>query len=256
MPAKSARIGIIGSINTRVSSFESTFLGHSTFFIDASQVAGMLVKKQGVALNLIDEFGKGTSEADGMALLVCTIREMLRRPSNHGSLCLCTTHFVEILKDALLPLSDSRLAVFSMEVMMGPVEQSNCIGIDEKRRKVTHGRVAVSVGSRVSRLLSRNTESEKVHDENIGGIAPDGKAVRTYKLLTGTVCNESRALQCALEAGVPKFLLARAAHVHVAVSSNSAIEKCVATDGNNARIRSCSDIVRSFLSLSFEDGGN
>lgn len=250
VPAKRTAMVLVECIRSRISSFESISHGHSSFFIDASQVAQMLApKKSGRGLYLLDEFGKGTLEADGMALLVAALRELLARPVADAPLCLCTTHFVEILKDPCLPVSDPRLSMFSMEVMTKP---STNLARRSIRPKLLSARDSMSVGTRLSRLVSRvpseaagqgeSDEREQMHS-----------VVRTYRLLPGSVCQESRALQCALEAGVPRFILQRAAHVHSAISGNSVIAHAVATSENNQRIQNCADAVRKLMSIDPSD---
>lgn len=242
---------LIESINSRISSFESVTHGHSSFFMDACQVSQMLSPDSGRALHLIDEFGKGTAEADGIALLAAALREILRRPLSTAPLCLCTTHFVEVLKEPWLPLSDPRLSIFSMEVMTRPTTNTNAFGRGALRQAMTRSST-VSVGSRSSRLRSKVSSELQGNStkEEVEGLS---NVVRTYRLLAGSVCHESRALQCALEGGIPKFILQRAAHVRNAISEKGLIADVVTNEENNSRFRNCATSVRNLLSTDFPE---
>lgn len=242
---------LIESINSRISSFESVSHGQSSFFMDACQVSRMLSPDSGRALHLIDEFGKGTAEADGMALLTSTLREFLSRPVSMAPLCICTTHFVEVLKEPLLPLSDPRISIYSMEITTTPTTNANAFGRGALRQAITRSDT-VSAGSRLSRLLSKDPieiQGNSTKEE----MEPLTNVVRTYRLLAGSVCHESRALQCALEAGVSKFILQRAAHVRNAVSGTGHIEGVISDEENNGRFRVCATTVRKLLSTTFTE---
>lgn len=250
VPAKKAKLEVIRSINSRISSFESVTHGQSSFFEDASQVSTMLVKNSGTCLNLIDEFGKGTAETDGMALLTSVLRALLRHPLEGAPLSLCTTHFVEILREPFLPLSDARLGLFSMEIMAKTTTAQEMSEINSCSLRVSK-RKKVGPVSKRSGALKSQVDCEEGQGEPISGNI--GTVVRTYKIQAGTVCDESRALQCALEAGIPKSILERAAHIHAAISREGKVEKTVACESNNARIQSCAAAVREFLSKNLED---
>lgn len=252
VPAKKASIVPIDCIQSRISSFESIAHGQSSFFMDACQVAQMLSPGSGKALYLLDEFGKGTLEGDGMALLAAALREFLARPVSESSFCLCTTHFVEILKDPYLPTSDTRLSMFSMEVMTRPRTNAQAAG-RSIRTKLIPTSNPVSMGSHLPRSVSKplvdvaSRDHEKERAKSV---------VRTYRLLPGSICEESRALQCALEAGVPRFILQRAAHVRNAISSNSFIANAVGSSENNQKIRNCAAIVKEFMSADYSDSAS
>lgn len=240
---------VIECISSRISSFESVSHGQSSFFMDASQVSQMLAPNSRRALHLIDEFGKGTLEGDGMALLAAALREIASRTGPKAPLCICATHFVEILKEPFLPIADAKLSTFSMEVMTRPATTGSVIS-RVTRPKLMTKRSTMSVGSRVSRLRSigTNQDNNSTPDEGQDSLS---SIVRTYRLLPGSICQESRALQCALEAGVPRFLLQRAAHVRDAIAGTGFIEDAVSTEENSRRIRNCANAVRTLLSTDY-----
>lgn len=80
MPAERALLTPVDRLFTRIHSMETATLAASTFTIDLNQVGLMLRASTPRSLLLIDEFGKGTSSVDGVALLAATIRHLLRTP--------------------------------------------------------------------------------------------------------------------------------------------------------------------------------
>lgn len=258
VPAKKASMVVINNINTRVSSIESASHGQSSFFMDSSQIARMLTPCEGRSLHLIDEYGKGTSEAEGTALLAATLRDFLRFEPEAAPIVIYATHFYEILREPFLPMSNPRLSVSSMEVIVRPRRESTKAGNGTARGQVPVKQAGIfpSVGSRMSRLLSQTNgqpQSSAKRDEPLPKSETEafGSAIRTYKLLPGTICHESRSLQVALECGVPKFILQRAAHVRHTVSGQGYPEDMIPTEGNNPRLSISSDLVRELLATDY-----
>jgi DNA mismatch repair protein MSH5 len=64
------------------------------------------------SLVLIDEFGKGTSPASGIALLAAAIRSLLQSKAK----VVCTTHFVEVFSMDMLRDGESGLKALQMSV--------------------------------------------------------------------------------------------------------------------------------------------
>lgn len=246
VPAKSASLIMLDKILSQVTNFESVSYGQSSFFMDASEVARMLMENPGRSLNLIDEFGKGTLEADGMALFAATVRHMLRMTIDSSAFTICATHFAEVLSEPFLPLSNPQLLLFSMEVMTGTEGHRTLAEMSSKA--VGNRGESSHVGGNP---LEEPYASGKDSSERQGNDDLLRNCVRTYRLLPGSVCQESRALQCALEAGVPKVILQHAAHVRAAVSGSSFIESAIEATCNNERIQGLHDVVRNFLDADF-----
>ncbi len=61
VPARSARIGLVDRIATRIKTVESSGRGESCFMIDLKQVKAICETATERSLILIDEFGKGTN---------------------------------------------------------------------------------------------------------------------------------------------------------------------------------------------------
>ncbi|XP_049875812.1 mutS protein homolog 5-like isoform X2 [Pectinophora gossypiella] len=95
VPAESATIGIVSHIYTRIQSTECIAAHMSAFLIDLRQMALALQESTSNSLVIIDEFGKGTSEVDGLALLAACLNTFLFQGENCPHVYL-STHFLNI----------------------------------------------------------------------------------------------------------------------------------------------------------------
>lgn len=131
VPAKSAVIGPIDQLFTRIGASDDLASGRSTFMVEMTETAYILRHATRQSLVLIDEIGRGTSTFDGMALasaccayLATTIRAMT----------LFSTHYFELtklpethdgIKNAHLSATISHdKIVFLYQVEPGPTDRS------------------------------------------------------------------------------------------------------------------------------------
>ena len=98
VPAKSARIGPIDQIFTRIGAADDLAGGRSTFMVEMTESANILHNSTERSLVLMDEVGRGTSTFDGLALAWAIARALLER---NKSLTLFATHYFEMTRLAL-----------------------------------------------------------------------------------------------------------------------------------------------------------
>ncbi|KAF9803395.1 hypothetical protein SFRURICE_007241 [Spodoptera frugiperda] len=95
VPAESAAVGVLRHIHTRIHTTECVAAHMSAFLIDLRQMSLALQESTSNSLLIVDEFGKGTSATDGLALLAACLNTLLFR----GDQCphvLLATHYLQI----------------------------------------------------------------------------------------------------------------------------------------------------------------
>jgi DNA mismatch repair protein MutS len=95
VPAKSAEIGIIDKIFTRVGATDNISSGESTFMVEMNETASILNNLSNRSLILLDEIGRGTSTYDGISI-AWSIAEFLHNHPQHRAKTLFATHYHEL----------------------------------------------------------------------------------------------------------------------------------------------------------------
>ena len=95
VPAKSARIGPIDRIFTRIGASDDLAGGRSTFMVEMTETANILHNATEQSLVLLDEIGRGTSTFDGLSLAWAVAKQLLEK--NH-SYTLFATHYFELTR--------------------------------------------------------------------------------------------------------------------------------------------------------------
>lgn len=94
VPAKSAEIGIVDKIFTRVGASDNISSGESTFMVEMNETASILNNLSERSLILLDEIGRGTSTYDGISI-AWAISEFLHEGKVNPK-TLFATHYHEL----------------------------------------------------------------------------------------------------------------------------------------------------------------
>jgi DNA mismatch repair protein MutS len=95
VPAKSAKIGIVDKIFTRVGASDNIAKGESTFLVEMHEAANILNNATGKSLILLDEIGRGSSTYVGISI-AWAITEYLHENPNIRAKTLFATHYHEL----------------------------------------------------------------------------------------------------------------------------------------------------------------
>jgi len=95
VPAKSAKIGIVDAIFTRVGASDDLATGQSTFMVEMNEVSNILKNATSSSLIILDEIGRGTSTFDGMSIARAVL-EFVCKKKSLGAKSLFATHYHEL----------------------------------------------------------------------------------------------------------------------------------------------------------------
>ncbi len=141
VPAKTADIGLVDRIFTRVGASDDLASGQSTFMVEMNEVANILRNATSKSLLVLDEIGRGTSTFDGLSIAWAVIEHISNR-NVLGAKTLFATHYHELTE------------------LEGKMDNVNnyCIAVKEKGddivflRKIMKGGADRSYGIQVAKL--------------------------------------------------------------------------------------------------------
>lgn len=140
VPARSARIGIVDRLFTRIGASDDLAAGESTFMVEMVETANILQKATSRSLLILDEVGRGTSTFDGVSIAWAICEYLVS--GAHRPRTLFATHYHELTQ---------------LEEHFGPVKNYT-VTVKETRegiiflRKVIRGGTDRSYGIHVARL--------------------------------------------------------------------------------------------------------
>ena len=131
VPARSAHIGVVDRLFSRVGAADDLARGHSTFMVEMVETAAILNQAGERALVILDEIGRGTATFDGLSIAWATIEHLHER---NRCRTLFATHFHEMtaLAAKLTRLHNATMrvkewqgdVVFLHEVVAGAADRS------------------------------------------------------------------------------------------------------------------------------------
>ncbi len=139
VPAKSARIGIIDKLFTRVGASDDLASGQSTFMLEMTEVAYILENATKRSFIIYDEIGRGTSTFDGMSMAKAIAEYTAGKKI--GAKTMFATHYHELtsLENEINGVVNYNIAakkrgediIFLRKIVKGPTDDS--YGIEVSR---------------------------------------------------------------------------------------------------------------------------
>ena len=133
VPARSARVGVVDRVFTRIGASDDLSAGQSTFMVEMTEVAELLKNATSKSLLILDEIGRGTSTYDGMAIARAVL-EYCADKKKLGAKTLFATHYHEItaLEGAIPGVENYHIAakkkgddiLFLRKIVRGGADQS------------------------------------------------------------------------------------------------------------------------------------
>ena len=93
VPARSARLGIVDRVFTRIGASDNLARGRSTFMVEMTETAAILHTATPRSLILLDEVGRGTATYDGLAIAWAAVEYIHQRTR---AKTLFATHYFEL----------------------------------------------------------------------------------------------------------------------------------------------------------------
>ncbi len=131
VPAKSAQLGSVDRIFTRIGASDDLASGRSTFMVEMTETANILHNATRHSVVLMDEIGRGTSTFDGLSLAFACAEQLAKQIH---AFTLFATHYFELttLADAVTTIKNIHFdatehhdkIIFLHAVKEGPANQS------------------------------------------------------------------------------------------------------------------------------------
>ena len=209
VPARTARLGPVDRIFTRIGAADDLAGGRSTFMVEMTETANILNNATASSLILMDEIGRGTSTFDGLSLAWASARFIAREIH---AFTLFATHYFELTSLAeqesgvanvhLTATEHAGRIVFLHRVEPGPASQS--YGLQVARLAGVPDAVIDAARGRLAELEAESLTREQfpAQSDLFAGRHPE---------FDTQPASESSALQQALEALDPDSLSPREA---------------------------------------------
>ena len=180
VPAKSARIGIVDKLFTRVGASDDLASGQSTFMLEMTEVAYILENATKKSFIIYDEIGRGTSTYDGMSIARAIAEYTAGKKI--GARSMFATHYHELtcLEDEIDGIVNYNIAAkkrgdsitFLRKIVRGSTDDS--YGIEVAKLAGLPGEVI----KRAREILSSVEETSRAISDSVeGGIGTRKKTV-------------------------------------------------------------------------------
>ncbi len=164
VPARSARIGLVDRIFTRVGATDFLARGQSTFLVEMTETANILRNASERSLVILDEIGRGTSTYDGLSIAWAVVEYLHNKPRRRAR-SLFATHYHELTE---------------LENRLERVHNYN-VAVRESSEEITFLYHIVRGGA---------DRSYGIYAAQLAGM-PEETLVRAREILFGLECNRS-----------------------------------------------------------------
>ena len=185
VPAKSARIGVVDKLFTRVGASDDLASGQSTFMLEMTEVAYILENATKRSFIIYDEIGRGTSTFDGMSMAKAIAEYTASKKI--GAKTMFATHYHELtsLEDEIDGVVNYNIAakkrgediIFLRKIVKGPTDDSYGIEVSRlagvpnevvKRARAILNDIIEQGGPVKPVIASKNAPSMEMSIEDIG----------------------------------------------------------------------------------------
>lgn len=200
VPAKSAQIPIIDRIFTRVGASDNLILDQSTFMVEMTEVASILLNATPNSLLILDEVGRGTSTFDGLSIAWAVLEQLAQKTR---AKTLFATHYHELteLEDKIAGVKNYKVTVketagtvvFLRKIMRGGANKS--FGIEVAKLAGVPTEVTVRAKEILKKLEKNDIARGAVDDAGEIAVAEDIPRTEAEKILCEIDLNNISPMQ-------------------------------------------------------------
>jgi len=150
LPCDQARISVMDQILVNFGDVETCSVPQSTFQRDLTQMAGIIRKATPNSLVIVDEFGKGTAPASGIAVMTSALQKLAQSKCK----VICTTHFLEMFSLGLLRSGQDGIKAVQMSIHVPESNEDDAIPLF----KLENGVASSSAGLICARMAGLNKQ--------------------------------------------------------------------------------------------------
>ena len=168
VPARSAKIPVIDSVFTRVGASDNLILDQSTFMVEMTEVASIILNATPNSLLILDEVGRGTSTYDGLSIAWAVLEYLTKKIR---AKTMFSTHYHELteLEDKIDGIKNYKVTVkesggsviFLRKIVRGGTNKS--FGIEVAKLAGVPNEVTVRAKEILARLEKNDIAAEGVN---------------------------------------------------------------------------------------------
>lgn len=184
VPAKSANIGIVDKIYTRIGAFDDISSGQSTFMVEMNETANIVNNATDKSFIILDEIGRGTSTYDGISLawaiaeyIITKIKAKTLFATHYHQLNRLSDYYSKIKNYNITVLEEHNKIIFLYKIIEGGTDKSYGIEvaklaglpkelIENARKAMYHLEVEDEVSDKLYKPLMEKAKNKKISNED------------------------------------------------------------------------------------------